>query len=134
MQVRLEKINPARRERRFYALAIVRTLFGEWCLLREWGRIGAAGGQRLAEYLPTRDAAETALQKLKMAKNRRGYATIPVQLELFPGKEGCHGPHHRRGGHRQGAGGDGRPWRQSAPPPAPDPLQMRRGDRRRDRG
>lgn len=83
MQARLEKINPAKRERRFYVLSIVRTLFGDWCLLREWGRIGASGGQRLVEYLPTQDAAETAFRKLKTAKNRRGYATIPVQLELF---------------------------------------------------
>lgn len=84
MQVRLEKINSAKRERRFYVLSTVRTLFGEWCLLREWGRIGSAGGQRLAEYLPTQGEAEAALRKLKLSKNRRGYATIPVQLELFP--------------------------------------------------
>lgn len=84
MQVRLEKINPFKRQCKFYALSTGRTLFGEWCLIREWGRIGAAGGQRKVEYLLSEDEAELALARIKTVKNRRGYATIPVQLELFP--------------------------------------------------
>lgn len=42
----LEKINPGRRQKRFYLLQVTQTLFGEWCLIWEWGRIGMAGGQR----------------------------------------------------------------------------------------
>ena len=45
MLTRLEKINPGRRQKRFYLLQVTQTLFGEWCLIREWGRIGMAGGQ-----------------------------------------------------------------------------------------
>ncbi len=81
--VRLEKINPFKRQRRFYELRTGRTLFGEWCLTRKWGRIGAAGGQTKVDYLASENEAKRALFEIKRAKNRRGYATIPVQLELF---------------------------------------------------
>ncbi len=83
MLTRLEKINPGRRQKRFYLLQVTQTLFGEWCLIREWGRIGMAGGQRKVEYHATHANAVAALIGLKTAKLRRGYATIPVQLRLF---------------------------------------------------
>jgi len=83
VQVLLEKIVPFKRQRRFYALSIDQTLFGEWCLVCEWGRIGAAGGQKLVKYLASESDALQALEKFKRAKNNRGYATIPVQLEMF---------------------------------------------------
>lgn len=83
MRYRLEKIIPAKRQRRFYELSVSKTLFGEWCLIREWGRIGTKGGQKMAVYLETEEAAASELEYLKAAKNRRGYATIPVQLEMF---------------------------------------------------
>lgn len=83
MQFRLEKINHMKRQKRFYELTVSQTLFGEWCLLREWGRLGASGGQQMREYFETYLDALRALQKLKQEKNRRGYATIPVQLPLF---------------------------------------------------
>jgi predicted DNA-binding WGR domain protein len=83
MMVRLEKINPFKRQCRFYDLSTGQTLFGEWCLTREWGRIGAAGGQKKVDYLASEAEAEAALDNPKATKNRRGYATIPVQLELF---------------------------------------------------
>ena len=83
MDIRLEKINPFKRQSRFYALGIRQTLFGDWCLIREWGRIGSAGGQTKVDYLTSKQDAEAAMKRLKAAKNKRGYATIPVQLELF---------------------------------------------------
>jgi predicted DNA-binding WGR domain protein len=82
-QVCLEKINHIKRQRRFYLLGVMRTLFGEWCLVREWGRIGAAGGQSKRTYFASRADCEAELQKIKSTKARRGYATIPIQLELF---------------------------------------------------
>ena len=83
MQLLLEKIAPFKRQRRFYALSIDQTLFGEWCQIREWGRIGAAGGQKMVEYLASEGEALSALEKIKRVKNSRGYATIPVQLTLI---------------------------------------------------
>lgn len=73
MFVRLEKINPAKLQKRFYVMNVAQTLLGEWCLIREWGRIGAAGGQRMIDYTETKEQAEAALNKLSIQKCRRGY-------------------------------------------------------------
>ncbi len=84
MDIRLEKIVPARRQRRYYTLSLVQTLFGEWCLVREWGRIGTASGQSMTEFPGSFEEALGAFTTLKSANCRLGYAAIPVQLELFP--------------------------------------------------
>lgn len=83
MRYRLEKIIPAKRQRRFYELSVSQTLFGEWCLIREWGRIGAKGGQKMAAYLGSQEEALSMMGDIKRTKHKRGYATIPVQMELF---------------------------------------------------
>jgi predicted DNA-binding WGR domain protein len=83
VQIRLEKINHIRRQRRFYEISVTQTLFGEWCLVRRWGPIGRAGGGSLTVYLATLPEAEAACERLKALKLRRGYAVIPVQLALF---------------------------------------------------
>lgn len=59
---------------RFYRMLIVPNLFGEWVLLREWGRIGS-GGQVKAEVFANAGAALLALQKLTRTKLRRGYVS-----------------------------------------------------------
>ena len=43
----LEKVEPKQHMLRFYALRVAPTLFGEWTLIREWGRIGSPGTVRL---------------------------------------------------------------------------------------
>ena len=43
MQTYLEKRQPAQKMARFYRMAVMPNLFGEWTLLREWGRIGQGG-------------------------------------------------------------------------------------------
>ena len=73
MFVRLEKISPEKRQRRFYVMNVARTLFGEWCLIREWGRIGTAGGQRMVNYTASIGDAEAALARLCQQKYSRGY-------------------------------------------------------------
>jgi hypothetical protein len=37
----LEKVDPSRRMMRFYSIWIAPTLFGEWAMVREWGRVGS---------------------------------------------------------------------------------------------
>ena len=81
--IRLEKINPGRGQRRFYVLQVTQTLFGEWCVIHEWGRIGVKGSQRRIQYLECEQAARAACETHKANKLRRGYAPIPVQLTLF---------------------------------------------------
>jgi len=58
---------------RFYRLDVQRDLFGAWCLMREWGRIGQGGGQTRMESYATSADAQTALEKQSRAKERRGY-------------------------------------------------------------
>lgn len=72
--ITLHRTDPARNMRRFYHLHIERTLFGDWALIREWGRIGC-GGQRFEQWFDTAEAADRALQDLETRKRRRGYET-----------------------------------------------------------
>jgi predicted DNA-binding WGR domain protein len=38
----LRRVDPLKNMRRFYRLDVQPDLFGQWCLIREWGRIGSA--------------------------------------------------------------------------------------------
>jgi len=46
----LERREPARNRQRFYNIAVTRTLFDGWALVREWGRIGQPGAIREAWF------------------------------------------------------------------------------------
>jgi predicted DNA-binding WGR domain protein len=59
---------------RFYRMLIAPTLFGEWALVREWGRIGSSGSVQ-AELYPNAGAALLALQERTRAILRRGYVS-----------------------------------------------------------
>jgi predicted DNA-binding WGR domain protein len=64
---------PAENKRRFYAMRTLPTLFGDWALQREWGRIGSSG--RLRHYLYRNEGeALNALSSLAQTKVRRGYS------------------------------------------------------------
>ena len=80
--VYLTRRDPTRNLARFYRMLIVPTLFGEWVLLREWGRIGSGGTVR-ADPFPNAGAALLAMQALVRAKVRRGYQSLP---ESFPAR------------------------------------------------
>lgn len=69
----LERHDPARNMARFYRITVVPTLFGDWAVIREWGRIGSPGTLREAWF----DSEEEALdesRKLLEKKQKRGYA------------------------------------------------------------
>jgi predicted DNA-binding WGR domain protein len=70
----LYRIDRAKNMHRFYRLDVQPDLFGQWCLMREWGRIGSSGQMRSAPF-PTRPEAQTALDWQRRVKERRGYAT-----------------------------------------------------------
>lgn len=82
MRIRLEKIAPIKNQRRFYDLSVALNLFGEWALVKEWGRIGSKGGQRRTEWHTSAETALEALSAAKLSKERRGYVARPVQLWL----------------------------------------------------
>ena len=56
----LYRIDPAKRMQRYYRLDVQPNLFGQWCLIREWGRIGSTGRTRSIPF-PTPQEAEAAL-------------------------------------------------------------------------
>ena len=66
--------DPARNLHRYYRLDVQPDLFGAWCLIREWGRVGQGGQMRSTPY-PSTDAAQTALERQRRRKERRGYLT-----------------------------------------------------------
>ena len=69
----LTRADPAKNLHRFYRLDIQPDLFGAWCFIREWGRIGSAGQVRTLPF-PTPAEAQAALNKQRRAKERKGYA------------------------------------------------------------
>lgn len=70
----LYRIDPARRMHRFYRLDVQPDLFGNWCFMCEWGRIGTTGRERSFPF-PTPVDAHAALDKQRRAKERKGYTT-----------------------------------------------------------
>jgi predicted DNA-binding WGR domain protein len=60
------------RGRRFDRLNVQPDLFGQWCVIREWGRIGRAGQVREVPFATAADALEALAQQQRM-KERRGY-------------------------------------------------------------
>lgn len=72
----LRKIDHARRMARFYRVDVVPTLFGEWAVVREWGRIGGAA-RALSQTVATRVEAERLAAARLEVKRRRGYAPMP---------------------------------------------------------
>jgi predicted DNA-binding WGR domain protein len=88
----LDRVRPARNERRFYAISLTTDLFGNILLFRNWGRIGTGGRVRF-NCCSGVLSAMTTVEKLIQTKRRRGYqsrklasasATGPNDSELIP--------------------------------------------------
>ena len=73
--VRLRRIDPEHNVWRFYALAIEHTLFGEWAVVRSWGRIGTTGHRRL-DIVSGPGEALDMIGRIRDAKIRRGYVLV----------------------------------------------------------
>ncbi len=72
----VERTDEARNMARFYAMTIEPNLFGEICLTRRWGRIGAQGQTKIQHFASERDAVATFLDLLRQKRNR-GYRITP---------------------------------------------------------
>ena len=68
----LTRIDNSKNERRFYRMDIMPGLFGDWGLVREWGRIGR-GGQVRTDWFASEAEAKDARFELHMTKAKRGY-------------------------------------------------------------
>jgi predicted DNA-binding WGR domain protein len=65
--VNLYRIDSEKRMHRYYRLDVQPDLFGQWCLIREWGRIGSSSQRRSVPF-PTPQEAEAALHRQRRAK------------------------------------------------------------------
>lgn len=71
-RIYLERIDRARNMARYYRLSVVETLFGEYAMVREWGRIG--GGAQSREHIcRSEDEAERLLERHRAQRIGRGY-------------------------------------------------------------
>ena len=68
----LYRIDATKRMHRFYRLDVQPDLFGQWCLMREWGRIGSSGRTR-SDPFPFPSEARVSLDTQRRVKERRGY-------------------------------------------------------------
>ena len=68
----LIRIDASQNVHRFYRMEIMPGLFGEWSLVREWGRIGQPGQVRV-DWFPSEGAAKDARFDIQMQKAKRGY-------------------------------------------------------------
>ena len=72
----LEKHDPTRNMQRFYRITVAPTLFGEFAMVREWGRIGQRGGSRIECWFASEEEARRAALEMAVAKRRRGYQPL----------------------------------------------------------
>lgn len=68
----LTRSEPETNLHRFYRLEIVTGLFGDFGLVRNWGRIGSAGQLR-TDWFGMESEAKDACFELHMKKAKRGY-------------------------------------------------------------
>ena len=73
--IHLTRTDPTRNMARFYTMSVQPTLFGEWALLREWGRIGSAGRLVSSRFASEQEAALAMAEYLK-AKLSKGYEAV----------------------------------------------------------
>jgi predicted DNA-binding WGR domain protein len=69
----LDRCDPARNMARYYVLSIEPSLFGDTALVRQWGRQGRIGRQRIELFRERAHAVET-LEDWFARKIRRGYS------------------------------------------------------------
>lgn len=76
-QLYVERTDPARNMARYYAMEITETLFGEACLTRTWGRIGASDQAKTHLF----DREEEAVQLfLHFTKQKHARVYRPRQV------------------------------------------------------
>jgi predicted DNA-binding WGR domain protein len=68
----LTRSEPPRNVNRFYLVTVTPTLFGEWSVMREWGRLGSPGTLRLHTFDRQTEAHKSQRKSIER-KLRRGY-------------------------------------------------------------
>ena len=73
----LTRTDPTRNINRFYVVQVLPTLFGDWTIMREWGRRGSPGTMRLHSYQRREEAHADERRTIKR-RLQRGYARSDV--------------------------------------------------------
>ena len=73
--IHLERREPAHNRQRFYTIAVTRTRFDGWALVRERGQIGQPGTVR-ETWFEAEAAAIEAGAKVRQRKEKRGYRAV----------------------------------------------------------
>ena len=68
----LQRHDPDKNMHRFYQMWVTPGVFGDWSLVREWGRVGSPGTVRKT-WFATEAEAHLAEQKLCATKRKKGY-------------------------------------------------------------
>jgi len=71
--ISLERRDAARNMARYYCLTVERNLFGEFSLVRTWGRFGKRSQEKIELHLTEQDA-QVAMARKVQQKQRKGYA------------------------------------------------------------
>lgn len=71
-QLCVERMDPTKNMARYYAMSIEATLFGDVCLTRRWGRIGARGQAMQHHFNKEEEAVQLFLELLRSIRVR-GY-------------------------------------------------------------
>lgn len=71
----LERHDPDKNLHRFYQMFVVPGIFGDWSLVREWGRVGSSGTVH-KDWFDNEEEAWIAGQKLQAVKEKKGYQSI----------------------------------------------------------
>jgi predicted DNA-binding WGR domain protein len=77
-RIYLERHDPDNNLHRFYQMFVVPGVFGDWSLVREWGRVGSSGTVR-KDWFDTEEEAREAGQKLQALKEKKGYRSGLVE-------------------------------------------------------
>jgi predicted DNA-binding WGR domain protein len=70
-RIYLERHEPDKNLHRFYQMHIVSGIFGDWSLVREWGRVGSPGTVR-KEWFESEEEATAAGKILSKFKRKKG--------------------------------------------------------------
>ena len=73
---RFERWDRAQNCERFYTLTWQPLLWGDVALVRNWGRIGRSGSQRLEHIYPDRESAQPLAEKLIRRRIQRRYELV----------------------------------------------------------
>lgn len=85
IRIYLERHDLDKNLHRFYQMFVTPGLFGDWSLVREWGRVGSPGTVR-KDWFDTEPEAVTAAEKLLKEKQKKGYRAVMVKTD---GLYGC---------------------------------------------